>query len=143
MQKTTYDALVGYNAGGDAVVLCYTFDHGDGFKGATGAILELVNEAQYDEATTPEALEEYAEELWRENVSERNGTTLGLSDWAEMARDELIEMLYDDSYAHLVPDGEHVATNCVAGGRIFPGALDDIVTWVRPDLADVIYEAEK
>ena len=30
--RTTYDALVGYNADGDAVVLCYTFDHGDGFK---------------------------------------------------------------------------------------------------------------
>lgn len=143
MQKTIYDALIGYNVNGDAVLLCYTFDHGDGFKGATGAILELVSEAQYDEDTSPEALEKYAEALWRENVGERNGTTLGLSDWAEMARDGLIEALYDDSYAHLVPEGEHVATNCVAGGRIFPGALDEIVTWVAPKLADVIRDAER
>lgn len=141
MQKTIYDALVGYNAYGDAVLLCYTFGYEDGFKGATGAILELVSEAQYDEATTPEALEEYAEALWRENVGE-GGTTIGLSDWAEMAGDELIEALYDDSYAHLVPEGEHVATNCVAVGRIFPGALDEIVTWVAPELADVIRKAE-
>ena len=60
-----------------------------------------------------------------------------------MARDDLIESLFDDSYSYLVPEGEHVATNCVSGGRIFPGALDGIVTWVAPELADVIYEAEK
>ena len=143
MQKTIYDALIGYNAGGAAVLLCYTFNYGDGFKGAVGATLELVSQEQYDEATTAEALEEYAEELWRADAAQPNGTTLGLSDWAEMARDELIEMLYDASYSDLVPEGEHVATDCIGCGRIFPHALDDIVTWVRPDLADVIYEAEK
>ena len=143
MQKTNYDALVGYNADGDAVLLCYTFNYSDGFKGATGAILELVSQEQYDEATTTEALEEYAEELWRADAAQPNGTTLGLSDWAEMARDDLIESLFDDSYSDLVPDGGHAATNCVAGGRIFPEALDEIVTWVAPELADVIYEAEK
>lgn len=139
---TTYDALVGYNADGDAVLLCYTFDYGDGFKGAVGAILELVSQEQYDEATTPEALEEYAEELWRADAAQPNGTTQSLEDWAEMVRGDLIGSLFDDSYSALVPDGGHVATNCVAGGRIFPGALDDIVTWVRPDLADVIRQAE-
>ena len=143
MQKTIYDALIGYNAGGAAVLLCYTFDYGDGFKGATGAILELVSQEQYDEATTAEALEEYAEELWRADAAQPNGTTLGLSDWAEMARDDLIESLFDDSHSGIVPEGEHVTTNCISSGRIFPGALDEIVTWVAPELADVIYEAEK
>ena len=51
--------------------------------------------------------------------------------------------MFDDSYSGLVPDGEHVATHCIGVGRIFPEALDGIVTWVRPGLADVIYEAEK
>ncbi len=144
MQKTIYDALIGYDGGGAAVLLCYTFDYGDGgSKGATGAILELVSQEQYDEATTAEALEEYAEELWRADAGQPNGTTLGLSDWAEMARDDLIESLFDDSYSGIVPEGEHVATNYISGGRIFPGALDGIVTWVAPELADVIYEAEK
>ena len=142
MQKTIYDALIGYNADG-AVLLCYTFDYGNGFKGAVGAIVELVSQEQYDEATTTEALEEYAEELWREDAAQPNGTTLGLSDWAEMARDDLIESLFDDSYGYLVPEGEHVTTHYISGGRIFPGTLDGIVTWVAPELADVIYEAEK
>ena len=143
MQETTYNALIGYNVNGDAVLLCYTFDYGDGFKGATGAILELVSQEQYDEATTAKALRDYAEAFWRANAAQPNGTTLGLSDWAEMARDDLIKSRFDDNYSGFVPEGEHVATNCIGGGRIFPGALDDIVTWVRPDLADVIYEAEK
>ena len=119
MKKTIYDALIGYNAGGAAVLLCYTFNYGDGFKGAVGATLELVSQEQYDEATTAEALEEYAEELWRADAAQPNGTTLGLSDWAEMARDELIESLFDDSYGYLVPEGEHVTTHYISGGRIW------------------------
>lgn len=143
MQKTNHDALIGYNTDGDAVILLYTFDHGDGFKGATGAILELVSQRVYDERTSDEALQEYADELWREDAAQPNGTTLSLEDWTEASRDGLLEMMFDDSYAHLVPEGEHVATNCIGVGRIFPRALDDIVTWVAPELADVIYEAEK
>lgn len=140
--ETTYHELIGYNTDGDAVILLYTFDHGDGFKGATGAILELVSQEVYDERTSEEALQEYAEELWREDAAQPNGTTNSLQDWTEANRDDLIATMFDDSYSDLVPEGEHVATNCVAGGRIFPGALDGIVTWVRPDLADVIRQAE-
>ena len=32
MQETTYNALIGYNVNDDAVLLCDTFDYGDGFK---------------------------------------------------------------------------------------------------------------
>ena len=141
--ETRYNDLIGYDSDGNAVVLLYTFDHGDGFHGATGAILELVSQEEYDERTSDEALQDYAEELWREDAGSRNGTTQSLEDWTEDARDGLLEMMFDDSYSALVPEGEHVATNCVAGGRIFPGALDDIVTWVRPELADVIRDAER
>lgn len=133
--KTTYNELVGYNSDGNAVILLYTFDHGDGFKGATGAILELVSQEQYDEATTPGALQDYAEELWREDAGSPNGTTDSLEDWTEANRYDLLETVFDDSYSGLVPEGEHVATNCIGAGRIFPGALDDIVTWVAPELA--------
>ena len=140
--QTTYNELLGYNSDGDAVLLCYTFDRGSRFRGAVGAILELVSQEEYDERTSDEALEEYAEELWREDASQPNGTTDSLGDWAEMARDELIEALYDDSYSYLVPEGEHVATHCIGVGRIFPSVLEDIVTWVRPELADVIREVE-
>lgn len=141
--RTNYNALIGYNTDGDAVILLDTFDHGGGFHGATGAILELVSQEEYDYQTSGEALQEYAEELWRDDAGQRYGTTYRLQDWTEANRDNLLEIVFDDSYSDLVPEGEHVATNCVAGGRIFPGALNDIVTWVRPDLADVIYEAEK
>lgn len=104
MQTTTYDALVGYNANGSAVILLYTFDYGDGFKGATGAILELVSKGESE-----------GEHAW------------------------IMPAIARDS----VSASTVAATNCVASGRIFPEALDDIVTWVRPDLADAIYEAEK
>lgn len=141
--RTNYNALIGYNTDGDAVILLDTFDHGGGFHGATGAILELVSQEEYDYQTSGEALQEYAEELWRDDAGQRYGTTYRLQDWTEANRDNLLEIVFDDSYSDLVPEGEHVATNCVAGGRIFPGALNDIVTWMRPDLADVIREAER
>ena len=140
--QTTYNELIGYDSDGNAVILLDTFDHGGGFKGATGAILELVSQEVYDERTSEEALQDYAEELWREDAGSPGGTTDSMEDWTEAARDDLLETLFDDSYSGIVPDGEHVATNCVAGGRIFPSALDNIVTWVRPDLADVIRQAE-
>ena len=141
--QTTYNELIGYDSDGNAVILRYTYDRGSLFRGAVGAILELVSQEEYDERTSDEALQDYAEELWREDAGSRNGTTQSLEDWTEDARDGLLEMMFDDSYSALVPEGEHVATNCVAGGRIFPGALDDIVTWVRPELADVIRDAER
>lgn len=141
--RTTYNELIGYDSNGNAVILLDTFDRGSRFKGATGAILELVSQEEYDERTSDEALQDYAEELWREDASQLNGTTDSQEDWAEDAREDLLEMMFDDSYAHLVPVGDYVATNCISGGRIFPSALDDIVTWVRPDLADVIRDAER
>ena len=140
--RTTYNELIGYDSDGHAVILLDTFDHGSGFKGATGAILELVSQEEYDEQTCDEALQDYAEELWRGDTGSHNGTTDSLEDWTEAAREGLIEMMFDDRYAHLVPDGEHVTTHCIGAGRIFPSALDGIVTWVRPDLADVIRQAE-
>ena len=115
----TYDEVIGYDSDGNAVILLYTFDHGDGFKGATGAILELVSQEEYDYRTSDEALQEYAEELWREDAGSPNGTTDSPEDWTEANREDLIQGVFDDSYSGL------------------------IVTWVRPDLADVIYEAEK
>ena len=140
--KTTYNELIGYDSDGNAVILLYTFDHGSGFRGAVGAILELVSQEEYDERTSDEALQDYAEELWREAASQHNGTTDSLEDWTEAAREDLLEMMFDDSYSGLVPDGDYVATNCIGVWRIFPSALDDIVTWVRPELADVIREVE-
>ena len=140
--RTTYNELIGYDSDGNAVVFCYTFDHGNGFKGATGAILELVSQEEFDERTSDEALQEYAEGFWRDDAGSHNGTTDILEEWTEDNRDDLLETVFDDSYSALVPEGEHVATNCVAVGRIFPGALDDIVTWVAPELADVIRKAE-
>lgn len=140
--ETRYNDLIGYDSDGNAVVLRYTYDRGSLFRGAVGAILELVSQEEYDYRTSDEALQDYAEELWREDAGSRNGTTQSLEDWTEDARDDLLEMMFDDSYSALVPEGEHVTTHCIGAGRIFPSALDGIVTWVRPDLADVIRQAE-
>jgi len=141
--QTTYNELIGYDSDGNAVILLDTFDLGGEFRGATGAILELVSQEEYDERTSDEALQEYAEELWREDASQPNGTTDSLEDWTEDNRYDLLETVFDDSYSGLVPEGDYVATHCIGGGRIFPSALDDIVTWVRPELADVIRDAER
>lgn len=141
--QTTYNELIGYNTNGDAVILLYTYDRGSVFKGAAGAILELVSQEEYDYRTSDEALQEDAEELWRADAAQPNGTTDSLEDWTEANREDLLETVFDDSYSGLVPEGDHVATDCIRGGRIFPSALDDIVTWVRPDLADVIRDAER
>lgn len=141
--QTTYNELIGYDRDGNAVILLYTFDHGSGVQGATGAILELVSQGEYDERTCDEALQDYAEELWRADAAEPNGTTQSPEEWTEDSRDGLLEMMFDDSYSVLVPDGDYVTTNCIGVGRIFPSELDDIATWVHPDLADVIRDAER
>ena len=141
--QTTYNELIGYNTNGAAVILLYTFDYGSGFPGAVGTILELLSKGEYDERTCDEALKDYAEELWREDAGQPNGTTDSLEDWTEAAREDLLETMFDGSYSGLVPDGDYVATHCIEAGRIFPSALNDIVTWMRPDLADVIREVER
>lgn len=141
MSRTAYNEVIGYTPDGDVIILHDTFDHGNGFRGATGSILELISQERYDQDTSDEALEEQAEELWRQDAGSTNGTTKSLEEWAEEAHDDLVELVYDSSYSAYVPDGDHVATNCIAAGRIFPDALSD-ATIIRPDLVAVINEAE-
>ncbi len=139
--QVDYNSLVGYDADGNAVILDYTFGYPGGLHGATGSVVELVSQQQYDFQTARENLTECYEDLWREEAGNTNGTTKSLDEWVEDVEDDLIEMLYDES-GYDIP-GNHVATNIIGCGRIFPGAIDDLVTIVNPELVDVIRRAEE
>lgn len=140
--QTDYNSIVGYDVDGNAVILNYTFGYPDGFHGAMGSVVELVSQKQFDYDTDPENMAEWAEDMWREDAGNTNGTTDGLDEWVTDRLDELIESRYDSSDSECIPDGDHATTNCIAYGRIFPHALDSLITIVNLDLIDVIRQAE-
>ena len=142
MSNIKYDAVIGFNADGDAAILLYTFDHGGGRKGAVGAILELVQEDVFEERTSPENLREHWREYWAEEVASGN-TNQRLTYWISQLSDPE-EGIFDESYRGIVEDAgiEFVATNCISSGRIFPAALDDLTTILHPELIAIIREAE-
>ncbi len=139
--QNDYNTLIGYNADGDAVVLNYTFSYEDGLHGATGSVIELVSAESYADQTSFEALADYWEDIWLGDPS-HNGSTRGLKTFVRNNRAELIESQYDGSDRELVPEGSHKTTNCIGGGRIFPREIDNLVTIVRPDLVEIIRQAE-
>ncbi len=140
--RTTYNEIIGYDADGNVVILLDTFVYPDGFKGATGAVLELVSQEEYDERTNDEAIKEHWREAWKEAV-QANATELGLDDWLDDENLDPSEGILDESYREIVKAAgiEFVATNCIGGGRIFPSALSD-ATITHPDLVAAIYEVE-
>jgi hypothetical protein len=140
--QTDYNSIVGYDVDGNAVILNYTFTYSDDFHGATGSVVELVSQEQYAFDTDPENMAEWAEDLWREDAGNTNGTTNGLDEWIADKWDELLESRYDSSDSEYVPAGNHATTNCIACGRIFPHAIDRLVKIVNLDLIDVIRAAE-
>ena len=141
-----YNETIGYDSDGNAVVLNYTFDDriwdDKPFKGAKGAIIELVSQERYDDAMSTDAQEEYWEEVWRQEAGMTNGTTLGLTEWIANLGQGDNDGVFDSGYSECVPAGDHVATNCIGCGRIFPDALDDLVIVLRPDLVEIIRAIE-
>jgi len=116
-------------------VLDYTFDNGDGFKGATGYIFVPVTKVQQKEAMTYEAVKERFEELWRDAVHNRL-TEQGLDTYINEIYDNIsIDDIFDTSefstgvtvaqvYNSELPENtldEKKAEfcECVGAGRIF------------------------
>ena len=85
--QTTYREVIGTDEG-TVIVLDYTFNHGDGFKGAVGATVRPVSQAEIDRALTDDEKQEWFEELWRQDAGTTNGTTDSLEDWAQAADDD-------------------------------------------------------
>ena len=111
----------------EVVILEYLFKYSDGFHGAVGDIIRPVFEDKYNETFGDyETLEERFEDVWRENAGQTYGTILGLSEWVEDHREELVNSTFDEydvddldlSFFEL--DEEPDCWESIACGRIFP-----------------------
>ena len=129
--QTTYREVIGTDEG-TVIVLDYTFNHGDGFKGATGAQVRPVTQAEIDRALTDDEKQEWFEELWRQDAGTTNGTTDSLEDWAQAQDDdEYLDGRFED-YQDI--DAEDIAQavgqevperyTLIGVGRMFPQAID-------------------
>ena len=141
--RTVYNEVIGYTEDGSAVILNDTFRYPDGFHGATGAVVELISKERYAELTTMDSLMEYWEDVFADLKRRAQlGQHLTLRSWVRSLGAEAKEAMFDSSYREYIPGGAHVTTNCIGGGRIFPRVLGELVTVTRPDLVEVIKEAE-
>jgi len=77
-------------------VLDDLFRHDKTFSGATGTVLRPVPKDEYDDRTSDDAIEEYVEEIWRQDAGNSGGTTSSLEDYAKsMYRYEGDELIFD------------------------------------------------
>ena len=127
-KETIYNKVVNVAEDGEITVLDYIFDHGDGFKGATGSKFYPVSRERYEEETE------------RENVIERlidSGIELpeqfkrgGFNELHEAmeANGEIEQFCFDTSYSNLwdylreelnLTEDEAFIFECVGGGRCF------------------------
>ena len=146
MTRTFYDTVIAHNADQtEFIVLWEVFEFDSGFKGATGAVVQLVNEEQYSAATTIETLEEHFEDLWRQDAGSDNGTTDSLTDWLQDRSIELMEVMFEPESVveeYLDENGiPYAATNIIEAGRIFPAGLEGM-TILQPDLVEVVNAVE-
>ncbi len=136
-QEIKYNKLIG-RQGNKFVFLDYVFDHGNGFKGATGTRIEVVSKESYEDAIGDT---DRWEERWREAVAAKQ-TDEGLDSWIEnLSDEEKKEWLWDNSYSNIYweqirqlgyTEKEYPTMTCTGGGRCF--SVDD--KW------DELYEPE-
>ena len=124
--RNTIQKPYAYTVNDELIILNSSFEYETGFKGCTGDILRPVFEDEYEERQSLEHLEEYAEEIWREQVSQSNGPTCSLADWVEENHEELLEYeLEEYDVYHLdlsfldLPDTP-ICWELIGCGRIFP-----------------------
>ena len=124
--RNTIQKPYAYTVNDELIILDTSFEYKEGFKGCTGDILRPIFEDEYEERQSLEHIEEYAEEIWREQVSQSNGPTCSLEKWVEDAYEELLENEleeYDVDHLDLsfldLPDTP-VCWELVGFGRIFP-----------------------
>ena len=124
--RNTIQKPYAYTVNDELIILYSCFELDKGFKGCTGDILRPIFEDEYEERQSLEYLEEYAEEIWREQVSQSNGPTCSLEEWVEENHEELLEIVleeYDVDHLDLsfldLPDTP-VRWELIGCGRIFP-----------------------
>jgi len=140
---------------GSIYFLDYVFNHTDGFKGATGTVLDPITPEYIKDITTEDWIE-YSRDLWRSAV-ETNSTEASLEDYAKLIQEdsEISGLLYpghDNSYSELYDeakkhfDYEVETFNCCGGGRCFSlELLNSFDKVIDQNLIDLIksYEVEK
>jgi len=101
----------------------------DNFKGAVGTGLRPISKEEYEERTSPESIQEYLEENWRQAVAQ-GFTTDGLEEFADgivmSGGDETIFDFSGYDYWNLLREAEPKLTEedypvfeCVSGGQCF------------------------
>lgn len=129
---TTYNLVLGTNQG-EIIVLASIFEYGDGFKGATGDILDPVSQLALDEALTHENKCEWYEDVWSE-IRRNDESMPSLDKWVDTINDdEYLESRYETytdvptaDIAKALGEDEPARYALVGVGRIFPRVLDGI-----------------
>ena len=139
--RNTIQKPYAYTMNDELIILNSSFEYKEGFKGCTGDILRPIFEDEYEERKSLEHLEGYAEEIWRELVSQYNGPTCSLEEWVEENHEELLENAleeYDVDHLDLsfldLPDTP-VYWELIGCGRIFP--IREEITQTPPNFEEL------
>lgn len=148
-KRTTYNIVVGITENDEIYLLNSIFDHGKGFKGATGSVLVPVSQDYIDERNDLDSIIDTYGYLWTEAVAS-GSTTDSQEDYMQQVLDSSDGAFFghDESYVHHItkefkdeyfPDAE--TFECVGGGRCFDAGMK-FKTVLRQDLLDLINKAE-
>jgi len=144
-KQTDYWQIVNIDKDNNEITMVdYVFDHGDGFKGATGSKFEAVSKEEFKERTKKDNVMEYlveaglgyAQALDAYKEAKANGV-MGL---AELMFDLSYKEHWDKIRQHGYPETKYPIFNCIGGGRCFD---KDFEGNVNPELATIIREYEK
>lgn len=148
-EETKYNEIIARDEDGTIIMLDYVFDHGDGFKGATGTRFELVSKERYEEETSEEYVRDNYGYLWQEAV--QHGNYKGSEeDYIRELMQDVDTLVYDDSYSFMhdaireklgVTEEEYPIITCTGGGRMFDKD-SNYPTVYRPDLLEIIHKYE-
>jgi len=148
-KQIDYNKIVNVAEDGEITVLSYIFNHGDGFKGATGCKFYPVAREQYEERTEREFVInslidsgiELPEQYKRGGFNEL---------YEAMERhNEIDEFMFDTSYSNLwdylrealnLTEDQAVIFDCVGGGRCFDKNFKGNF---NPELSEEIRKAER
>lgn len=145
-EQIDFNKVVNIAEDGEITVLDYVFDHGNGFKGATGTRFYPVSKKYYNKRTTIAAIAEHLEGCIREDELKYPS----YKSWAKAIKQagEDGEFMFDQSYSGSwdmlrevsgLNEDEAFIFECTGGGRCFDKNYQGNV---NPELSAVIREFE-
>jgi len=168
-QQTNYNKIVNFDKESNEITLLdYTFNHNDGFKGATGTKFEIVSKENYKESMKKESVIEHILDCgiplkFYSNKVQDYYTQDNEFDIDDTLREtaarrcfkamrdnkEIGDFTFNCSYRELwgylreelsLSEDEAYIFNCTGGGRCFD---EDFQGNINPELSEVIRIAEK